>query len=322
MKKKLKIAFHTNQLCVRGTSVAIYDYAHYNEELLGNESIVLYDKNNRLNREKGIERFKSRFEIFGYGDFSEVDYILEKEKADAAYFMKSGFRDGKQNNYGKCLVHAVFNYNDRHGDKYAYVSDWLSKKASGGKYPFVPYMVHLPFTDGDMRDELSIPKDAVVFGRHGGSDQFDIDFVWKVVEDISKNNENIYFLFLNTKPFCEKHKNIIHLPAITDLEKKSKFIKSCDAMIHARERGETFGCSIAEFLFLDRPVIASPRGKDGAHKAMLGEAGIWYDNENDLKNILVNFTPMNNSGKYAKLVEEYAPENVMRKFEEVFLNEI
>ena len=31
MKKKIKIAFHDNQLCERGTTVSLYDYAYYNK---------------------------------------------------------------------------------------------------------------------------------------------------------------------------------------------------------------------------------------------------------------------------------------------------
>ena len=34
----MKIAFHDNQLCERGTTVALYDYAHHNETILGNSA--------------------------------------------------------------------------------------------------------------------------------------------------------------------------------------------------------------------------------------------------------------------------------------------
>ena len=34
----MKIAFFENFLNVRGTTVALFDYAHYNEVLLGNQS--------------------------------------------------------------------------------------------------------------------------------------------------------------------------------------------------------------------------------------------------------------------------------------------
>ena len=35
------IAFHDNNLCLRGTTNAMYDYADYNERILGNKSIIL-----------------------------------------------------------------------------------------------------------------------------------------------------------------------------------------------------------------------------------------------------------------------------------------
>ena len=35
-----KIAFHSNQLSLRGTEIALYAYAKYNEEILGNKSVI------------------------------------------------------------------------------------------------------------------------------------------------------------------------------------------------------------------------------------------------------------------------------------------
>ena len=43
-----KIAFHSNQLCIRGTEVALFDYAHYNETILGNKSYIISDANKDL----------------------------------------------------------------------------------------------------------------------------------------------------------------------------------------------------------------------------------------------------------------------------------
>lgn len=40
----VKIAFWTNQLCQRGIEIAVFDYAYHNIKLLGNESIIFYDK--------------------------------------------------------------------------------------------------------------------------------------------------------------------------------------------------------------------------------------------------------------------------------------
>ena len=37
----MRIAFHSNQLSERGTEVALYDYAFFNEVGLGNESFIV-----------------------------------------------------------------------------------------------------------------------------------------------------------------------------------------------------------------------------------------------------------------------------------------
>lgn len=37
----MKISFHSNQLGLRGTEVSLFNYARYNEEVLGNESIII-----------------------------------------------------------------------------------------------------------------------------------------------------------------------------------------------------------------------------------------------------------------------------------------
>ena len=41
-------------------------------------------------------------------------------------------------------------------------------------------MVNIPNINTNLRQELNIPDDAVVFGRHGGKDQFNISFVQKL----------------------------------------------------------------------------------------------------------------------------------------------
>ena len=38
----LTVGFHQPHLCLRGTTVAMYDYAYYNQEILGNKSVVFY----------------------------------------------------------------------------------------------------------------------------------------------------------------------------------------------------------------------------------------------------------------------------------------
>ena len=51
-------------------------------------------------------------------------------------------------------------------------------------YPVVPHMIRIFETNENLRLELSIPNDSIVFGRYGGLDTFDLDFVHNAIKDI------------------------------------------------------------------------------------------------------------------------------------------
>ena len=280
-ERQMKIAFHSNAIDRGGCSVAVYDYAYYNRELLKNESIVFYDKNNTDNYFLAHEKFNKEFEVYGYNDWSEVDSMIKEHNIDVLYTIKSGNKDGKISNKCKTVVHAVFQDYEPHGDVYAYISEWLSSIMGDKKSPFVPFMIDLPKQNKNMREDWGIPSDAVVFGRHGTNNQFNISAVQNVVELVAKENESIYFVFLNTDKFCEPTKNIIFLEPICDVQEKSNFINSCDAMLHARTNGESFGAAVAEFLFHNKPVISWRGGNDQNHISMLGDDGLFYSSIND-----------------------------------------
>ena len=314
----MKIAFHTNEICLRGVSVATFDYAYYNRKLLGNESVALHWKGSTANHPLGIEKYKEHFEVFSYDDWNEVPGILKREGIDLLYMQKGGEKDGKITDYCRTGVHAVFRNHEPHGDVYAYISEWLSDLMTNGQTPYVPYMMNLPQPNENMRERLGIPEHAVVIGRHGGKEQFNLP-VAPTIERAALNNKFLYFIFLNTNRFCMPLPNIIHLDPIYDLQKKSNFIGMCDAMIHARAMGESFGLAIAEFLYHDKPVIAWPGGPDQNHVKMLGEEGLWYNNPDELYQHLIGITHKNHKGKYNNRVEKYTPENVMNKFNQVFI---
>ena len=312
----VKIAFWDNFLGERGTAVALFDYAYYNIKILGNESIIIYNQKSNANCEEVVNKFKKEFNVFGVDNFSEVDKILLKKKCDILYLIKSGEYDGKISNVCKTVVHCVFSCIQPHGNVYASIAPWVNH--NNGKYPFVPHIINLPDIKGDMRETLNIPTDAIVYGRHGGYDQFDIPYVHNIVYNVAKNNSNIFFLFLNTKKFCDDLPNIIHLDKIIDLDKKVKFINTCDAMIWGRSDGETFGLSIGEFSIKNKPVIATKVG-DVAHINLLKDKAIWYD-ENSLSNILTNFNKDEISKKDWNAYKLFTPERVMVLFKRVFID--
>jgi len=311
----MKIAFHSNQLGIRGTEVALYDYARYNEEILDNDSIIISKdpSMSHFSHPLGLKKFKDRFTVYTYKDFSEVESVLDKENVDVFYAQKSGGNDGIISRGRKTVIHAVFQHHDPHGDVYAYISEWLGNKF---KEPFVPYIVDLPDVEGDLREELNIPGDSIVFGRHGGLSAFDITFVHNTIKQLLNQRNDIYFVFMHTNKFVE-HKNAIFLNGNPDLIYKVKFINTCDAMIHARIQGESFGLAVAEFSLKNKPVITKFSGNiDNAHVEMLGNKGIYYDDENELYKILANFVPDNSNDWNA--YRDYTPEKVMTIFKNVF----
>ena len=311
----MNIAFFADHLGERGTEVSLFDYAYYNQICLNNKSIILY-KTHKLNKEEIIKKFQDNFELIHTNDFSEVDPILIKYKISHIYFQREGRDEGRLSKVAINCVHAVFNYKP-HADKYASISEWVN--GNNGKYPVVPYMINLPNNNENLRRLLNIPENAIVFGGYGGKQQFNIRFVQELVFEIAKTNRNIYFLFANFARFCENLPNVIHLSTISDFNDKVKFINTCDAMLWARSEGETFGLSIGEFSTLNKPVIVMDIG-DRAHVHLLKDKALWYNNKEDLRNILINFNPSIESKKDWNAYKDYTPEKVMKIFNNVFLS--
>jgi len=313
----MKIAFHCNTLGLRGVEIATFDYAKYNEELLGNESIVISTQPEiyKLSHPSVIKKFQERFPLFLYDNFGNVEKILDDNNVDVFYAIKAGIIDGIVSNNRKSVNHVVFQNHQPHGNVYAYVSEWLGKKFNS---PFVPHMITLPDINDDLREELNIPKDAIVFGRHGGADTFNLLFALNVIKTIAQVRNDIYFLFLCTDKFTDaSQKNVIYLEGNSDLEYKTKFINSCDAMLHARHQGESFGLAVGEFSIRNKPVITYLHGRDNAHIEMLGSKGIYYNNENELFEIINNFK--SDLTRDWNAYRDYNPEKVMDKFKQVFL---
>ena len=138
----------------------------------------------------------------------------------------------------------------------------------------------------------------------------------KLSKQILLKRSDIYFLFLYTNKFID-HKNVIYLEGNSDMEYKTKFINTCDAMLHARHQGESFGLSVGEFSIRNKPVITWTHGRDGAHIEMLGNRGIYYNNDVELFNILNNFVP--DPTKDWNAFKNYNSESVMKIFNNVFL---
>ncbi len=314
----MKILFHENFLNKRGTSVALFDYAYYNQKILGNESIII-SNNNLPNDSEVVKKFKSHFDVIHYNNFIEINTIIEKKDVDIFYIIKSGENDGMLVPDIKNVVHSVFcgDITQKHGDIYATVSEWLSS-ISNFRIPHVPHMINLPNTIKNYRNNFKIPIDAIVFGRYGGIETFDIPFVKEAIRNILNVRNDLFFLFMNTNKFID-HQNVIYMEPTSDLYSKKTFINTCDFMIHARHQGESFGLSVLEFACSNKSIITYGKSNEKSHIQYLGKNCIIYDEYTDIFNILSNISKTDQFNTHY-LNDLFSPNAVMTKFKKIFID--
>lgn len=310
----MKVGFLTNHISYGGTEVALYDYAHFNETLLGNISVII-TRDYRSTHSEIYEKFNKRFPVFYITKQTDIDAIATQEKLDVVYVQKSGEPDWFVSQAKKCVVHAVFETRYPHGDVYAGISSSLNTLYNT-TIPVVPYMVYVEENVDTFRGELGIPEDAIVIGRHGSYDSFDISFVHSAIPKLLDKHPNMYFVTMNTKSFAN-HPRIIYLPRTTNLKVKRKFINTCDVMLHARTRGETFGLACGEFSLCKKPIVTYGLSKERAHLDILGSKCKTYTNENELIHIFDN--NLWNIDVSTNGYMEYTPEKVMFIFQSIFL---
>ena len=315
------VAFLSNKLTLRVTEIAIYDYADYNEKILNNKSIIItrdYDvvKNEYDVSDKAYKKFMDRFDVHYYYNREDIDTIVEKYKITHLFIEKAGDWDNLFTTKCKNIIHCVFSSTNPHGNYYTVIGQTINDLCNT-KFPVMPYMVTLPNHDHNMREELNIPQNALVFGRYGGTESFDIPLVYDVIKTMLNERDDIYFLFMNTNKFYE-HKNIIYLAGNSDMDFKRSFINTCDALIHARDRGETFGLTCGEFAICEKPVITYGNSREKEHLIILKDKAVVYNDNNELYNIINTFTKnkydMKNNGYMF-----FNPQNVMAIFNYLFL---
>lgn len=316
-----RIVFQTNQLSVRGTEIALYDYAYYTQSILNHRAIIAYQNDSTSNNPHVITKFSREFELMPYKNLAELDSSVLLNQVDLMYSIKAGEPDEIISSYVPTMVHAVFPQHPKnaHGSSYAFVSDWLSRVCSCRVIPAVPHIVTLPDVNENLRINLAIPVDATVFGCYGGATSFDISFAKKAVIDIVEKKKNIYFIFMNIEPFsC--HSQIIFLPGSADLIQKVKFINTCDAMLHARKLGESFGLACAEFSIKNKPIFTYSKSPQRHHLEVLGEKAFLYSGYKSLMSGLLNFDKTTSSLKFWDCYsEKFSPKNVMELFNKHFI---
>lgn len=304
-----RVGFLTNHISYGGTEVALYDYAHYNETLLGNTSVIL-TRDMRTTNGEIYEKFSKRFKVVYINSQPDIDRIVREQRLHVLYVIKSGEKDWFTTRACKCIVHCVFTTRYPHGDIYCAISPTLNELHKTN-VPILPHMITVADHSESFRTELTIPTDALVIGRYGSYDSFDIPFVYSAIVEILNANPSAFFIAMNTKPFAH-HPRIVYIPRTTDAFVKRKFINTCDVMLHARQRGETFGLSCGEFAVCEKPIVTYGLSTERAHIEVLGSACTQYTTKTELVDIFATNTWKKNMQSNGYM--NFTPARVMKTF--------
>ena len=267
----MKIGLFLGQLGLRGTDQFVLQLADVCERELSHSVIIITRVRQTLGEDVTVESqnaFRSRFFTVFKHDHETLDDIVVRYGIDVCYISKWGNPDGLVTYTVPCIVHAIFDCYVPHGDAYVAISDHMRRKC-GVACGVLPFCVELLPQSRSLRQEIGIPQDAFVFGRHGGFDQFDVPFVQEAVRGFSR--PDVFMVFMNTRPFMPSSSHVVFLPGDAALQARSDFVHACDAMLHGRSDGETFGMACGEFSLAGKPVLTTRCGGPGAR----GHPGTW-----------------------------------------------
>lgn len=318
----MRIAFYLDEMNYRGVANATYMYALNNIKILKNSSYIFYNKNNKSNKKEVLNKFKKKLTTIGVLNFSEVDKFQKKYRFDYLYVQKGGEKDYWVSKKIKTVVHSMYpqRLSQVHGFNYVYISDWLSKKFSNKKIPYVPIIVETFKSNRSFKKKFKIKNQNIVLGCHGGESSFDMNFVKDSILHTVNKRKELFFIFLNIKKFCT-HPRIKFLNGTANELYKRKFINTCDFMIHGRSLGESFGLACAEFAVHGKPIISY---KFNRHRSHVNDCPkkylIEYDSYENLNKILINLRKFKKRKNELNKYFGYNAKKVMNLFKRKLLS--
>lgn len=355
---RFKICAQLNQLSRRGTEVAVFDYMSGLKRMHGNygqdyDVTFLIPRHILDHLAAGVDlspssepEVKTKFEeefgnLVGYDDFW---YTTREIQCHMTYSLISGELASSESNSADAsrrriprAVHAVFQTHEPHGTAFASVSRELSlvsgqlERCNWSEDVYVDHIVDYPFEELDMdvgqmralkRAELGIPDDSLVLCRHGGYDTFNIPFVRDNLVTLVDMLDNIDVILMNTQPLDKKHGRIHETRGESSVKGKAQYFAACDAMLHARSDGETFGLAVAEFSFRNKPVITyngSLLGYARAHLSILKDRALCYEDLPTLQALISSLAKNGIPNREWNAYSNYSRAKVLPKFERVFI---
>lgn len=323
----MKVAIHNNDLDGRGTGKSCLDYGVALTSR-GHDVCFIAPSGSPNLRMPSLSRVGP---VYLYnGTLGPVDNsacrdmimrIVDHNKIDFVHMISFGKDTNHAPTNCRTGIQCVFDMSQPHGDVYAGVSNFLAKKFN--RSDVVPPIVKVDQPTENWRKRYAIPVNAMVIGRHGGPSEFDIPFVQDVVRDALGLRHDLYFVFLSTDKFID-HERAIFIPWVSSDQDVANFIHTCDAMLHARLMGETFGSAVGEFSAAGRAVITWD-GKnneyyDKAHLDHLGDQALLYGDQKHLLEILVNLNRHETLCGHDCFSERFGVHAVIGAYERIFLN--
>ena len=319
------VGFHLDEFSLRGVTVATVAYAKAWSEILGNKSILIkYDNYSNQRKEINKAWHSENLEIIRYNSNNQLDSILGSAGIEALYILCSGQKEERFSNLRVPIwIHAVFpsNIKDIHGERYACISDWLTKESFNKRIPYVPHIVNsseVRKSKEAWREENKIKSDAIVIGSLGGRDSFDLKLAQIGLFNALQCKKNLYFIALNHRKFIN-HERALFMPG-TDIQAiKHEFINCCDAMLHGRAQGETFGLACVEFAASGKPILAWEHAPERQHLEHFCQKKLQYTTANELSKKILTLDPEEwNQAERKKTIRKFDSLKVTNLFEQVF----
>lgn len=346
----MKLVVHQSALSERGDSVNAENISIGLQNYYGIESVITAPKSKFNNTNRIFEMKAKGINVQLYDDLRGLWKIAEKFEATHAYFMLDGHFSNLWIPDTKHLSHCVFRPFEPHGDKYAYVSEWLFNKAkrirntidrqmiekqraiTGTPHnlnfdlevSWVPHSVVPKFPEfGKFRSKYGFSIRDKIIGRIGGYDQFNDTAAMLAVEKISKKTPNVHFFFVNTKQFIQAP-NVHYVDYLSESDKWSMY-QDCDLFLNGRAMGESFGFSIVEPLMVGKPVLAPDQLRhprmDAHHMHLLRPQNLTYFSAKGLEKKIYNLLENQyDSKRLTESVRKYSLSNSTTKFFDYFLN--
>ena len=323
----MRVGFHCDSFSLRGGTVATIAYARALKRI-GYESVIIKcDDQTSWIIDRNPPSTTDGLEIIRYKASDSLREVLSIGRVDALYVLNSGTLEDRFKEIGiPVWVHSVFPTDiDRiGGNRFAAISDWLSKEAYNNRVETVPHIIDAWEQSGcrdSWRAQHGIPSNAVVIGSMGGTHTFDLKIARDSIAEVLESRADIYFCSLNHAKFIS-HRKAVFLKGTDCIAEKRSFINACDAMLHGRTQGETFGLACGEFAAAGKPVFAWRGAPEKHHLYHFSCHKMQYSNKSQLVKLLKEFDPDDWDPRLIQSkCSQFNSEHVIDKFEKVFIKD-